>query len=67
VLSTGTYTPGTAAPKGQIPCYDPSTMQFLGCVKAMTPAEVSQVLVWPQLCAATWSSNGPSLIPPYAI
>lgn len=40
VLHNGTYTPGAAAPKGQIPCYDPSTMQFLGHAKAMTPAEV---------------------------
>lgn len=37
-----TYTPGAAAPKGQIPCYDPSTMQFLGHAKAMTPAEVCE-------------------------
>lgn len=41
VLDKETYLPGSTAPKGQIPCYDPSTMQFLGHIKAMTPAEVS--------------------------
>lgn len=41
VLVKESFTPGAAAPpKGQIPCYDPSTMQLLGHTKAMTPAEV---------------------------
>lgn len=40
-LQKETYNPAAAAPpKGQIPCYDPSTMQLLGHTKAMTPAEV---------------------------
>lgn len=41
MLHAETYIPGTTALKGQVPCYDPSTMQFLGHTKAMTPAEVS--------------------------
>jgi hypothetical protein len=34
------YTPTTQLPKDKIPCYDPSSMQFLGYAKAMSPAEV---------------------------
>lgn len=41
--ASSTYSPGSAAPKGQIPCYDPSTMQFLGYAKAMTPAQVRRL------------------------
>jgi hypothetical protein len=34
------YTPTTQLPKDKIPCYDPSSMKFLGNAKAMSPAEV---------------------------
>lgn len=39
-LTAETYTPTAEMPKDKIPCYDPSTMHFLGYAKAMTPTEV---------------------------
>lgn len=57
VLSKETYTPGTAAPKGQIPCYDPSTMQFLGYTKAMTPAEVREVVAQAKEASQVWRQS----------
>ncbi|KAF8061097.1 ALDH22A1 [Scenedesmus sp. PABB004] len=53
-LDAPTYVPGTPAPKGSIPCYDPSTMQLLGHAKAMTPAEVRAAIAEARDAAKVW-------------
>jgi hypothetical protein len=57
VLDKETYTPGPAPPKGQIPCYDPSTMQLLGHTKAMTPAEVSVPAAYAHVSSSSSTSS----------
>uniref|UniRef100_A0A383W8G7 Aldehyde dehydrogenase domain-containing protein n=1 Tax=Tetradesmus obliquus TaxID=3088 RepID=A0A383W8G7_TETOB len=51
------YTPTTQLPKDKIPCYDPSSMQFLGYAKAMSPAEVRAVIAEAKQAAQVWRSS----------
>eukprot|EP00879_Flechtneria_rotunda_P025534 GHRR01027136.1.p1 GENE.GHRR01027136.1~~GHRR01027136.1.p1 ORF type:complete len:614 (+),score=214.33 GHRR01027136.1:630-2471(+) len=57
VLQAEMYIPTGQVPKDKIPCYDPSTMQFLGYTKAMTPAEVHQVVAEAQEAAKVWRTS----------
>jgi hypothetical protein len=44
VISAPTYNSKGPVDKDVVPCYDPSTMQLLGHVPAMSPAQVGSVL-----------------------
>ncbi|GFR39785.1 hypothetical protein Agub_g270 [Astrephomene gubernaculifera] len=51
------YTPGQPVDKDVVPCYDPSTMQLLGHVPAMSAAEVRTRIAKAKEAAKIWRNS----------